>query len=141
MLLVGDKVSVWYGSVIRGDEASVTVGDNTSVGDRAVVSGAVSIGSHVSIGAGAVLRNCVVKSEAVVGAGREDSMADTQPDSVRFGAEMDVPVLVSDPEGETNRDKDRTWPLRANNTLRVRLRSSDDDVIGEVVTRSDSEHT
>ena len=34
---LGQESSVWYGATVRGDVNQVTIGDQTSIGDRAVV--------------------------------------------------------------------------------------------------------
>ena len=39
-VLVSNRASVWYGAVVRGDLAGVTVGAYSSVGDRTVISAA-----------------------------------------------------------------------------------------------------
>lgn len=71
---IGSNSSVWYGATLRGDVRSITIGDNSSVGDRAVVHGAkmqsdhaVVVGDNVTIGAGAVVHACTLKGSCVVG--------------------------------------------------------------------------
>nr|QWE79116.1 gama-carbonic anhydrase [Neopyropia yezoensis] len=75
---LGEKVCVWYGAVLRGDRAAISVGEGTCIGDRAVVHGAhqgpkgkqdVQIGNHVSVGEGAILHGCKVEEGSVIGAG------------------------------------------------------------------------
>lgn len=74
-----DECSVWYGAVIRGDHADVSIGSMANVQDRAVIEtvatlesgfpSAVSIGDYTSIGPGACLKSCVVENNVDVGAG------------------------------------------------------------------------
>ena len=45
---IADRASVWYGAVVRGDLASVSVGAFSSVGDRAVVSTARCVVARVN---------------------------------------------------------------------------------------------
>ena len=67
-------ISVWYGAILRGDVNKLTVGDQSSIGDRAVVhvakiqgDFATSIGSQVSIGAGAIIHAATIQDRVVIG--------------------------------------------------------------------------
>ena len=74
-----DEASVWYGAVVRGDHADVSIGSVANVQDRAVVEtvasldsgfpASVSIGDYTSIGAGACLKSCVVEHTVDIGEG------------------------------------------------------------------------
>lgn len=68
---LGEKTIVFYGAVLRGDQASVQVGSNSVVGDRVVLSGVhgVTVGDHVQIGSASILQDCKVDSECIVGPG------------------------------------------------------------------------
>jgi carbonic anhydrase/acetyltransferase-like protein (isoleucine patch superfamily) len=70
---VGDRSSVWFGAVLRGDLSHVEVGEETSVQDNAVLHCAIDlptvVGSRVTVGHGALLEGCVVEDGAVVGMG------------------------------------------------------------------------
>lgn len=76
---VGPGSSVWYGSILRGDVNSITVGSGTNIQDNTLVHVAKSnlggkflptiIGSKVTIGHGAVLHGCTIEDEAFVGMG------------------------------------------------------------------------
>jgi carbonic anhydrase/acetyltransferase-like protein (isoleucine patch superfamily) len=66
---IGKDSSVWYGSVVRGDDKHITIGDKTSIGDRAVIRSASSIGDSVIIGNGAIVDGARIDSESRVGAG------------------------------------------------------------------------
>lgn len=66
--------SIWYGATVRGDVHKVTIGENTSVGDRAVVHVAkiqgdfpCVIGNNVTIGPGAMVHAATLKDSVVVG--------------------------------------------------------------------------
>ncbi|MBO7190608.1 MAG: gamma carbonic anhydrase family protein [Elusimicrobiaceae bacterium] len=73
---VGENVSVWPCAVLRGDIASVTVGDNSNIQENACVhvnyGAPVVIGKGVSVGHGAVIHgskigdNCLIGMNAVV---------------------------------------------------------------------------
>ena len=67
--------SIWYGATVRGDVNKVTIGENTSIGDRAVVHVAkiqgnfmTNIGNNVTVEPGALIHAATVKDSCVVGA-------------------------------------------------------------------------
>ena len=70
---LGADVNVWYGAVIRGDVAPVTIGRQTNVQDGAVIhcDSEVSqmIGERVTIGHGAIVHGRSVGDRALVGMG------------------------------------------------------------------------
>ena len=70
---VGDRASIWFGAVLRGDSARITIGAGTSVQDNAVIHCArdlpTVVGEDVIVGHGALLEGCVVEDGAVVGMG------------------------------------------------------------------------
>jgi carbonic anhydrase/acetyltransferase-like protein (isoleucine patch superfamily) len=67
---LGEDVSVWFGAVIRGDEAPIVVGDRSNIQDGAVLHVATGrpclIGKNVTIGHGAVVHGCVVEDGAMI---------------------------------------------------------------------------
>jgi carbonic anhydrase/acetyltransferase-like protein (isoleucine patch superfamily) len=70
---VGDRASIWFGAVLRGDSSTITIGAGTSVQDNAVVHCAhelpTVVGENVIVGHGALLEGCVVEDGAIVGMG------------------------------------------------------------------------
>ena len=70
---VGAGASVWFGAVLRGDEATIKVGDGANVQDNAVIHCARDLPTLIerdaSIGHSAQLEGCVVEQGAVVGMG------------------------------------------------------------------------
>jgi carbonic anhydrase/acetyltransferase-like protein (isoleucine patch superfamily) len=70
---LGDRASVWFGCVLRGDLAPITIGEETNVQDLSVVHvdrGCPAIvGNRVTIGHRAVIHGCEVDDEAVIGMG------------------------------------------------------------------------
>jgi carbonic anhydrase/acetyltransferase-like protein (isoleucine patch superfamily) len=63
---VGANANVWPGAVLRGDVGPVEVGDETAVGDNAVLH-ASTVGEKAMIGHGAVLNDATVADGALVG--------------------------------------------------------------------------
>jgi carbonic anhydrase/acetyltransferase-like protein (isoleucine patch superfamily) len=68
---IGDGASVWFGAVLRGDEAAIRIGAHTSVQDNVVIhvyeGHDTVIEDHVTIGHGAILEACHVGSYALIG--------------------------------------------------------------------------
>ncbi len=63
---VGPHASVWPGVVLRGDVAPVEIGEQSHIGDNAVLH-ASRVGDRVMVGHGAVLNDAVVENGALVG--------------------------------------------------------------------------
>jgi carbonic anhydrase/acetyltransferase-like protein (isoleucine patch superfamily) len=65
--------SVFYGSVLRGDTDSITIGEGSNVQDNVSMhtdSGLqLVVGSGVSIGHGAVVHGCVIEDDCLIGMG------------------------------------------------------------------------
>jgi len=77
-VLIGDVhiaagASVWFGAVLRGDEAPITVGEGANIQDNVVVHCAENlptiIESDATVGHSAQLEGCVVEQGALVGMG------------------------------------------------------------------------
>jgi len=75
---LGASSSVWYGAVVRGDVNTITIGEGSSIGDRAMVhcSGISTnkptvIGNRVVVGAGAIVHGCTLEDESLVGEGAQ----------------------------------------------------------------------
>jgi len=70
---VGAGASVWFGAVLRGDEAAILVGAGANVQDNAVIHCAQDLPTVIehdaSVGHSAQLEGCVVETGAVVGMG------------------------------------------------------------------------
>ncbi len=65
--------SVWYGAVLRGDEAAITVSKKANVQDNAVVHSDrgedVLIGEGVTVGHGAIIHGCTIGKYSMIGMG------------------------------------------------------------------------
>jgi len=65
--------NIWYGAVLRGDENSITVGENTNVQDNATVHVAkahpVVLGDNVTVGHNAIVHGCTVGDGSMIGMG------------------------------------------------------------------------
>ncbi len=70
---VGAGASVWFGAVLRGDEAAIKVGEGANIQDNVVVHCArdlpTLIERNASVGHSALLEGCIVEQGALVGMG------------------------------------------------------------------------
>lgn len=72
-VVLGEDANVWFGVVVRGDDAPITIGARTNIQDNAVVhvdpDAANVIGSDVTIGHGALVHGVRVHDHALIGMG------------------------------------------------------------------------
>ena len=75
-VLVGDvtvsaAASIFYGAVVRGDMAAVTIGEAANLQDNVVVHTAFDyptvIGTGVSVGHAAVVHGCIIEADCLIG--------------------------------------------------------------------------
>ena len=68
---VGEESSIWFDTVVRGDNGPIRIGSRTSVQDNAVVhvsdGGGTYIGDDVTIGHSAVMEDCRIERYALIG--------------------------------------------------------------------------
>ena len=69
----GDRCSVWFNAVIRGDNDSIVIGDGSNVQDGSVLhvdeGFPLSIGRNVTIGHKAMLHGCTIGEGSLIGMG------------------------------------------------------------------------
>ena len=72
-VVLGHGASVWFNSVVRGDNDLVTIGDGTNIQDSAVLhvdeGVPLTLGANSSVGHLAMLHGCTVEDGALVGIG------------------------------------------------------------------------
>ncbi|HEV2953672.1 MAG TPA: gamma carbonic anhydrase family protein, partial [Candidatus Dormibacteraeota bacterium] len=77
-VLIGDVevcagASVWFGAVIRADQAPIVIGEGSNVQDNSVIhvgrNLGTTIGRDVTVGHSALLEGCVIEDGALVGMG------------------------------------------------------------------------
>lgn len=71
---MGDDCSVWFTAVVRGDVNSIKIGNRTNIQDGAVIhctyeKAATTIGNNVSIGHRAIVHGCTVEDDVLIGMG------------------------------------------------------------------------
>ncbi|CAL8460604.1 g133 [Coccomyxa elongata] len=76
---LGKRSSVWYGTVLRGDEGAISIGNNSNLQDNVSVrtskaflgghNGATTIGNNVTVGHSVLLDCVTIQDEALIGMG------------------------------------------------------------------------
>ena len=70
---VGAQASVWFGTVVRGDTESITIGEGSNVQDASVLHADLDtplvIGRHVTVGHQVMLHGCTIGDESLIGIG------------------------------------------------------------------------
>ncbi len=68
---VGDKTSIWYGCVIRGDVAPTVIGDGVNIQDNSIIHQSpempVAIEDGVTVGHNVVLHACKIRKNSLIG--------------------------------------------------------------------------
>lgn len=73
-VVLGARVSIWFGCIVRGDVHLIRIGDDTNVQDGTIIhvskgTHPTRIGARVTIGHRAILHGCTVEDEAMIGIG------------------------------------------------------------------------
>lgn len=70
---LGRGASAFYGAVLRGDTAQISVGNNSNLQDNVVLHAdpgfPTTVGDRVSVGHGAVVHGCTVEDDCLIGMG------------------------------------------------------------------------
>ena len=66
---LGDRVSIWYGAVLRGDSGPIIIGDDSNVQDNCVIHEKTTLGKGCTVGHGAILHGCTIGDHCLVGMG------------------------------------------------------------------------
>ena len=124
--------TVWYGAVLRGDDGTLTLGENSNVQDNAVlhcdVGGAVTLGRSVTVGHSAVVHGCTVGDNVLIGMGATvlngakignnciigagalvTGKMDAPAGSMILGSPAKVVRLLTEAEIESNRESAREY--------------------------------
>jgi len=72
-VILGDDVSLWFGAVVRGDDARVTIGAGTNVQDLVMIHADPGIpneiGESIVIGHGSILHGASIGPRCLIGMG------------------------------------------------------------------------
>ena len=70
-VVLGKNVSIWYNTVLRGDNDPITIGDNSNVQDGSVLHTddgvPLTLGANVTIGHMAMLHGCTIGDGSLIG--------------------------------------------------------------------------
>lgn len=71
---IGDRASVWFNCVVRGDGNHIRIGAETNVQDGTIIHIATDlhptiIGARVTIGHGAIVHACTIEDDTMIGIG------------------------------------------------------------------------
>lgn len=73
-VITGDECSIWFNAVVRGDVHYIKMGNKVNVQDAAVIhctyqKAPVNIGNNVSIGHRAIVHGCTIHDNVLIGMG------------------------------------------------------------------------
>jgi carbonic anhydrase/acetyltransferase-like protein (isoleucine patch superfamily) len=73
-VIMGDDCSVWFQAVVRGDVHSIRIGNKVNIQDGAIIHctyqrAPTVIGNNVSVGHRAIVHGCIIKDNVLVGMG------------------------------------------------------------------------
>jgi carbonic anhydrase/acetyltransferase-like protein (isoleucine patch superfamily) len=90
--------SVWFGSILRGDNELIHIGEGSNVQDRCVMHTdmgfPLTVGRNCTIGHGAILHGCVIGENSLIG------MAATVMNGARIGRNCIIGAGALIPEGK-----------------------------------------
>jgi carbonic anhydrase/acetyltransferase-like protein (isoleucine patch superfamily) len=69
--ILGNNVNIWFGAILRGDNDTITLGENTNIQDNSVVHSdpgfPVTIGRNVTVGHMVMLHGCTIGDGTLLG--------------------------------------------------------------------------
>jgi carbonic anhydrase/acetyltransferase-like protein (isoleucine patch superfamily) len=72
-VVLGEDSSIWFGTVIRGDTETITVGRGSNIQDASVLHADIgkplTIGENVTVGHQVMLHGCTIGDESLIGIG------------------------------------------------------------------------
>jgi len=70
---LGERASVWFAAVIRADNTSIIIGDDSNIQDGSVCHSdegfPLNIGARVTVGHQAILHGCTIEDDCLLGMG------------------------------------------------------------------------
>lgn len=68
-VLIGSESSIWYGAVVRGDDAAIVIGRQSNIQDLCLLHDRVRVGDRVTVGHQVTLHGCTIEDDALIGMG------------------------------------------------------------------------
>lgn len=70
---LGKNANIWFGSILRGDNEWMTIGENTNIQDNCTLHSdpgfPLTIGAGCTIGHGAIVHGCTIGENSLIGMG------------------------------------------------------------------------
>ncbi len=66
---VKSGASIWFGAVLRGDQAHIEIGEMSNVQDNATVHANATLGRGVTVGHNAIIHGCTIGDNTLIGMG------------------------------------------------------------------------
>ena len=72
-VILGQDVGIWFGSVLRGDNDFIKIGNETNIQENTIIhvdpNTPVTIGNNCTIGHNAIIHGCTIGNNSLVGMG------------------------------------------------------------------------
>ena len=72
-VIIGNQVSVWFGSTLRGDNEPITIGDGSNIQENCVIHTdpgyPFRLGRNCTVGHKAMLHGCIIGDNSLIGMG------------------------------------------------------------------------
>ncbi len=72
-VVIGSTSSVWFNSVVRGDEGVIRIGSNTNIQDLCVLhcehAHPLTVGNNVTVGHRSIIHGCTIEDNCLIGMG------------------------------------------------------------------------
>ncbi len=70
-VILNNNVNIWYGAVLRGDESSIIIDENSNIQDNCVCHGSpgfdLKVGKNVTVGHSSVIHGCIIEDNVLIG--------------------------------------------------------------------------
>ena len=70
-VILGERVSIWSGAVLRGDNEPIVIGDDSNIQELSVLhtdpGAPLTIGRHVTVGHQVMLHGCTIGDGSLIG--------------------------------------------------------------------------
>jgi carbonic anhydrase/acetyltransferase-like protein (isoleucine patch superfamily) len=73
-VVIGERSSVWFQSVLRADVMPIEIGDETNIQDGTIIHGSLNkaqtrVGNGVTVGHKVILHGCTIEDDCLIGMG------------------------------------------------------------------------
>lgn len=70
---IGERGSIWFGTILRGDDNAIAIGEGTNIQDNSTVhvskKWATVIGKRVTVGHNCIIHGCTIGDDCLIGMG------------------------------------------------------------------------